>query len=130
MTFKNQNQIGNCGYKNINELVNSECTPLIDMLFKLSSIANNFASAAHNTKNISIEDRHEINELLDLVFETRKLAEKVEKLVEEKIDGSIIVIKSGILEQLMLEKAKSDLIEEATEVSQNIKRIIEKKPSK
>ena len=130
MTIKDQNLIGNCGYKNISELVNSECTPLIDVLFKLSSIANNFASAAHNTKNISIEDRHEINELLDLVFETRRLAEKVEKLVEEKIDGSMIVIKSGVFEQIMLEKAKKELIDDAIEVSENLKKAIDKKPSK
>ena len=130
MSFENLNQIGNCGYKNMNELLNSECTPLLDILFKLSSIANNFASAAHNTKNISIEDRHEINELLDLVFETRRIAEKVEKLIEEKIDGSIIVIKSGVLEQSMHEKARKEFIEEVVEVGESIKKNIETKTPK
>jgi hypothetical protein len=130
MTFKNQNQVGNCVYKNMNELMNCECTPLVDILFKLSSIASNFASAAHNTKNISMEDRHEIDELLDLVFETRKLAEKVEKLVEEKIEGSILVIKSGALEQIMVEKAKKELIEEATEVCEIIKKNVNPKATK
>jgi NAD dependent epimerase/dehydratase family enzyme len=130
MAFKNQNQFENCCYKNMNELLNSECTPLIDVLFKLSSIANNFASAAHNTKNISIEDRHEIDELLDLVFETRKLADKVEKLVEENIDNSIALIKSGVFERIMLEKAKKEIIEEASEVSEAIKKTIDKKAPK
>lgn len=130
MSIKDQNLIGNCGYKNISELLNSECTPLIDVLFKLSSIASNFASAAHNTKNISIDDRHEIDELLNLVFETRRLAEKVEKLVEEKIEGSIMVVKSGVLEQLMNEKIKKERIEDTIKVSEDLKKAIDKKPSK
>jgi hypothetical protein len=130
MSLKNQNQVGNYGYKNMSELMNCECTPLIDILFKLSSIASNFASAAHNTKNVSIEDRHEIDDLLDLVFETRKLAEKVEKLVEEKIEASILVIKSGVLEQMMLEKAKKELMEEASEVCGIIKKNVDPKASK
>lgn len=118
MGFERQDEINYYGYKNINDMVTSECTPLLDILLKLSSIASNFASAANNTKNITISEKHEVNELLDLVFDVRRISEKVEKVVEERIDMHIDIINSGVFEHVKLERLKEDAIIEALEVGE------------
>lgn len=97
-------------------MVTSECNPLVDMLLKLSSIASNFASAANNTKSVSISDKHEVNELLDIVFDVRRISEKVVKVVEERVDINIQIINSGLFEQIMADKVKQDAVAEALEV--------------
>lgn len=104
------------GYSTINEMVSADCTPLLDILLKLSSIASNFASAANSTKSITISDKHQVDELLDLVFDVRKLAEKVEKVVEERVECKLEIIKSGVFEQIMVDNMKEGAIIEALEV--------------
>jgi len=114
--MERQDSVSYYGYKSINDMISNECTPLVDILLKLSSIASNFASAANNTKNVTISDKHEVNELLDLVFDVRKLSEKVEKAVEERIDMHLGVISSGVFEQVKYQNLKEESIGEALEV--------------
>lgn len=104
------------GYKNINEMVTAECTPLLDMLLKLSSIASNFASAANNVKNVDISEGHQVKELLDLIFEVRRLSERVEKVAEERIDTHLCLIRSGIFEKINTDSVKEKAVVEAVAV--------------
>lgn len=110
------------GYKNINEMVTAECTPLLDILLKLSSAGANFANAANNVKNVSISDKNEIKDLLDLVFDISSLSSKVEKLIEQRIEYNLKVISSGIFEEQHMKHVKEESISEAL----NIGRIIGK----
>jgi hypothetical protein len=119
-----QESISYYGYKNINEMVTAECTPLLDMLLKLSSIASNFASAANNAKNVTMSETHQIKELMDLTFEVRKLAEKIEKVVEDRVDHNLEVIRSGIFEQILTNNVKEDAIIEAAEIGTAFKATI------
>jgi hypothetical protein len=116
-----QEQINYYGYKSINEMISSECTPLLDILLKLSSIASNFASAANNAKNVTMSETHQIKELMDLTFEVRKLAEKVEKVVEDRIDYNIKIIKTGVFEQILTDNVKEDVLVEAMEIGNAFK---------
>lgn len=108
-------------------MVTSECTPLLDILLKLSSIASNFASAANNTKGVSISDKHEVEELLELVFVVRKLSEKVEKAVEERVNCNLEVISAGVFEHIKDQNLKEEAIIEALEVGAIVKTAIDKK---
>jgi hypothetical protein len=119
--IERQDAVNYYGYKSINDMVSAECTPLVDMLLKLSSIASNFASAANNTKNVTISDKHEVNELLDLVFDVRRLSEKVEKVVEERIDMHLEIICSGVFEHIKHEDLKEEAIVEALVVGAAVK---------
>jgi hypothetical protein len=104
-------------YKNINEMISAECTPLLDILLKLSSAASNFASAANNVKNVSISDKKEIKQLLDLVFDIRKSSDKIEDLIDEKVDFYIKVVRSGLFEKQLSDRAKESGFNEAVEIS-------------
>ena len=126
MGLERQDALNYFGYKSINDMVTSDCTPLLDMLLKLSSIASNFASAANNTKNVTISDKHEVSELLDIVFEVRKISERVEKVMEERIDLNLEIISSGVFEHVKLENLKEEAIVEALEVGEVIKHGINK----
>lgn len=126
MGLERQDAVNYFGYKSINDMVTSDCTPLLDMLLKLSSIASNFASAANNTKNVTISDKHEVNELLDIVFEVRKISERVEKVMEERIDLNLEIISSGVFEHVKQENLKEEAIVEALEVGEVIKHGINK----
>lgn len=122
-----QEEVNYYGYKSINDMVTSECTPLLDILLKLSSVASNFASAANNTKGVSISDKHEVEELLELVFVVRKLSEKVEKAVEERVNCNLEVISAGVFEHIKNENLKEEAIIEALEVGAIVKTAIDKK---
>lgn len=116
-----QDQINYYGYKNISELISSECSPLIDMMLKLSSIASNFASAANNVKNVSVGESHQIKELLDVTFEARKLAEKIGKVAESRIESNLQIIQSGIFEQILADNLREDAVNEAVQIGNAFK---------
>jgi hypothetical protein len=120
MVFR-QDQINYFGYKSINDMVSAECTPLIDIMLKLSSIASNFASAANNVKNVTVNESHQIKELLDMTFEARKLAEKIEKVVEDRIDNNIEIIRSGVFQKILNDNVREDVIGEAVDVGNAFK---------
>lgn len=110
------------GYKNMSEMIGAECSPLLDMLLKLSSSASNFSSAANNVKNVSISDKNEIKDLLELVFEIRKLSSKVEKLIENRLDLNLNAISSGVFEAQMLEKLKEDGVVDAVSIGKFVRK--------
>lgn len=110
------NTINYYGYKSINEMITAECSPLMDILLKLSSAAANFSSAANNVKNVSISDKNEIKDLLDLVFDISKLSSKVEKQIEERVELDLKIISSGVFEAQLLEKLKEDSVNEAVNI--------------
>jgi hypothetical protein len=116
-----QDQINYYGYKSINDMLSNECTPLIDAMLKLSSIASNFASAANNVKNVTVNESHQIKELLNVTFEARKLAEKIGKIAEERVEFNLEIIKSGVFEQILKEGLKEEAIIEAIEIGNAFK---------
>lgn len=69
-------------YDNIKFLVDVELAPLLEILLKLSTISNNFSSTANRIANIDITETHEIKEFLELTFDSRKLAKKVQEVIE------------------------------------------------
>jgi hypothetical protein len=73
-------------YNDIKVLVDVEVSPLIDILLKLSNICNNFSSTANRIANIDIRETHEIKEFLELTFDARRIAKKVEEVVEFRAD--------------------------------------------
>lgn len=97
-------------------MITAECSPLMDILLKLSSAAANFSSAANNVKNVSISDKNEIKDLLDLVFDISKLSSKVEKQIEERVELDLKIISSGVFEAQLLEKLKEDSVNEAVNI--------------
>lgn len=76
-------------YENIKQLIDTEVTPLLDILLKLSNITNNFSSTANRIANIDIRQTHEIKEFLELTFDARKLAQKVEDAVEFRTEAAV-----------------------------------------
>jgi len=90
-------------------------------MLKLSSIASNFASAANNVKNVTVNESHQIKELLNVVFEARKLADKIGKVAEERVELNLEMIKSGIFEQIQKDNLKEAAIIEAVEIGNAFK---------
>jgi hypothetical protein len=87
-------------YNDIKALVDVEVSPLIDILLKLSNISNNFSSTANRIANIDIRETHEIKEFLELTFDARKLAQKVEEVVEFRAEAVIEAAKCCYYETL------------------------------
>ncbi|KRQ87794.1 hypothetical protein ABG79_00599 [Caloramator mitchellensis] len=85
-------------YDSFKVLCESELTPIIDVLLKLSHISVNFANTASIIKNITINETHEVKEFLDIVFDIRKLADKLEDVVEDRMDIVIKLIKCGFFD--------------------------------
>jgi hypothetical protein len=82
-------------YSGVKQLVDNEVTPLIDIWNKLSAIANNFATAADHVAKINVTKTHEIKELLEQAYEARKLAEKIEDVIEDRTKIAVRVIDTG-----------------------------------
>jgi hypothetical protein len=72
------------GHKGSKEFLDGDINSAVDLLVKLSTAANNFACTANHVSNVNATESHEIKELLDLVFDIRKIAEKVLDDVEDK----------------------------------------------
>ncbi|SEF38647.1 hypothetical protein SAMN05660865_00042 [Caloramator fervidus] len=85
-------------YDNLKNLLECELTPLMDILLKISYISVNFANTASIIKNITINETHEVEEFLDIVFDMRKVADKLEDIIEYRSDILFKVIKSGIFD--------------------------------
>lgn len=100
---------------------------MLDALLKLSGIATNFATAANNVKNISITDKHEVEELLELVFEARKMAERLEKIIEEQLDSDLNVIQSGVFDRIRVDEQKQSLLQDVVETGEVASKLLKNK---
>ncbi|MCX7904411.1 MAG: hypothetical protein N2486_07850 [Caloramator sp.] len=85
-------------YENAKNLVECELTPLTDVLVKLSYICVNFANTASIIKNITINETHEVKEFLDIVFDMRKVADKLEDIIECRSEIIFRLIKAGVFD--------------------------------
>jgi hypothetical protein len=74
------------GHGGSKEIIDVDINPVVDLLMKLSGIANNFACTANHVSNVNATECHEIKELLDLTFDVRKIAEKVLDAAEDRFD--------------------------------------------
>ena len=126
MDGNRQDMLGYYGYKSINDMLSSECTPLLDIVLKLSSIASNFASAANSVKSININETHQVNELLEITYDARRLAEKVEKVVEDRVEWHLDIIKSGLFDKIKVDEVKEQAIVESLELGTVIKKGLNK----
>lgn len=126
MDGNRQDVLGYYGYKSINEMISSECTPLLDIVLKLSSIASNFANAANSVKNINMNETHQVEELLEITFNARRLAEKVEKVAEDRIELHLEIIKSGLFDKIKVDEVKEKAIEETLVLGTVIKKGLNK----
>lgn len=73
-------------YENLEDILAVRVTPLVGLLCRLSDACVSFSSAAVNVAHTDVTETHEIKELLDLVFDTRKMAEKVEDVLEDRLE--------------------------------------------
>lgn len=80
-------------YGSFNDFLGGEATPLLDILVKLSEACVNFSYAAVNVANTNVTETHEIKELLDLVFDIRKLSEKTLDGLEDSLEAAFKIIK-------------------------------------
>lgn len=81
-------------YNSSGILIGDEINALTDIYVRLAAATTSFSSAACNVKSAGLGNTHQINELLDLVFETRKLAEKVEKVLSKRTEAALDAIES------------------------------------
>lgn len=86
-----EEDIRSCCSKDINTGDINSC---LDILQKLSVIANNFACAANHVSNVNATECHEIKELLDIVFDVRKIAEKILDSAEDSLEDYARSLKS------------------------------------
>lgn len=79
----------------IKDMLDREVNPYLDIIAKLSASANNFACAANHVSNVNATESHELKELLDLVFDIRKLAERIFDAAEDSFDDFVKEIKDS-----------------------------------
>ena len=99
-------------YESLKGLVEGEITPLVDVLLKLSYISINFANTASVIKNITINETHEVKEFLDIVFDIRKVADKLEDVIEDRSDIIFNLIKCGVFDAKNIVKGIEEIKEE------------------
>lgn len=84
---------GDSEYDTMADLIGGRVTPFLEVLCRLSEACVNFSYAAVNVSNTNVTETHEIKELLDLVFDIRKLAEETFDVVEDNFDAVLKSVK-------------------------------------